>query len=75
MKTYLEYHKDVGNSCVDQIIFFRCINKLQKPTISFVKFVHLLSVCVEQLDSHRTDFVKFNIPLFFEKPSRKLKFH
>jgi len=21
MKAYLEYHKDVGNSCVDQIFF------------------------------------------------------
>jgi hypothetical protein len=55
MKTYLEYDKDVGNICVDQIVFLGVL-KLKKTTISFVRFVHLLSVCVEQIGSHRTDF-------------------
>ena len=44
--------------------------KLWKVTISFV-----MSVRMKQLDSHWTDFMKFDIPTFSKISLQKFKFH
>jgi len=52
----------------------RALEKLRKATTAFIMSVCLL-VCIEQFDSHWKDVMKFEIFIFFEKPSRKFKFY
>jgi len=55
-------------------IISKSVVKLRKATTAFIMSVCLL-VCMEQFDSHWKDVTKFEMFIFFEKPSRKFKFY
>jgi len=53
-------------------LFLDMFTKLQKVTVSRVVSLHLLSVHVEQLGSHRMDFHEVYIWVFLEKYVKKI---
>jgi len=59
---------------ITQKTFLGALEKFRKSTISFVMSLRP-SVRMENLGSPGRIFVKFDILLFFEKLSRKFKFH
>ena len=54
--------------------FLSAFSKLQKVTVSFVVSVCQF-VCMEQFHSHLTNFMKFDIWVFFLNLSTNFKFH